>query len=135
MGLEAAFTQTTHAIRVSVLPIYLQNQSDVCENLFVWAYHVCIENQGAQTFQLLSRYWKITDALGRIQEVRGDGVVGEQPILKPGDIFEYTSSVTLNLPSGVMVGSYQLQNPSGESIEVAIPLFSLDSPEILNTVH
>lgn len=135
MGFASTFSQTTHAIRVSVLPIYLQNQSNPCENLFVWAYHICIENKGTQTFQLLTRYWKITDALGRIQEVRGDGVVGEQPILRPGEIFEYTSSVSLNLPSGVMVGSYQMQNPSGESIEIAVPLFSLDSLEAQNTVH
>jgi ApaG protein len=135
MGLDAAFIQTTHAISVSVLPMYLQNQSRPNDNVFVWAYHICIENKGAQTFQLLSRYWKITDALGRTQEVRGGGVVGEQPILKPGDIFEYTSSVTLNLPSGVMAGSYHMKSPTGEFIDVAVPLFSLDSPETSVTIH
>lgn len=135
MGTEPAFSQTTHEIRVSVLPMYLQNQSDPRDNIFVWAYHICIENMGKETFQLLSRYWKITDAMGRIQEVRGGGVVGEQPVLQPGSNFEYTSSVTLSLPSGVMVGSYQMQSPSGETIEVDVPLFSLDSPEIQRTVH
>lgn len=135
MWIEPAFIQTTHAIRVSVLPMYLQNQSSPSENVYVWAYHISIENKGAQTFQLLSRYWKITDAMGRIQEVRGGGVVGEQPILKPGDVFEYTSSVRLNLPSGVMGGSYHMKSPTGESIEVAVPLFSLDSPEASKTIH
>jgi len=132
---DPTFTQTTHTIRVSVLPVYLQHQSNPCDNVFVWAYHICLENKGNQTFQLLSRYWKITDAYGRIQEVRGDGVIGEQPVLHPGETFEYTSSVTLNLPSGVMVGSYEMQSPTGETIEVAVPLFSLDSPEIQRTVH
>lgn len=131
----SAYTQTTHAICVSVLPIYLKNQSRPYDNVYVWAYNVCIENRGSQTFQLMSRYWKITDALGRMQEVRGGGVIGEQPILHPGENFEYTSSVTLTLPSGVMVGSYQMQSPSGESFEIPIPLFSLDSPHEYKTIH
>jgi ApaG protein len=130
------YTRTTHAICVSVLPIYLKTQSHPHDNVYVWAYSVCIENGGNQTFQLMSRHWKITDALGRVQEVRGGGVIGEQPILRPGEIFGYTSSVTLTLPSGVMVGSYQMQNTSsGESFEVPIPLFSLDSPHECKTIH
>ena len=132
---EPAYTQVTHAVHVSVLPIYLKNQSRPYDNVYVWAYHICIENKGDETFQLLSRYWKITDALGRIQEVRGSGVIGEQPILHPGKTFEYTSSVTLSLPSGVMVGSYQIQSLSGKNIDIAIPLFSLDSPHETRTVH
>lgn len=135
MGTAPAYTQTTHGISVSVVPMYLKNQSDPCENNFVWAYHICIENKGSQTLQLISRYWKITDAVGRAQEVRGDGVVGEQPILHPGGKFEYTSSVSLTLPSGVMVGTYKLQNVAGDSIEVSIPLFSLDAPQTSRTVH
>jgi ApaG protein len=132
---EPIYTQITHAIHVSVLPIYLKNQSRPYDNVHVWAYHVCIENKGKETFQLLSRYWKITDALGRVQEVRGSGVTGEQPTLPPGETFEYTSSVTLSLPSGVMVGRYQMQSLSGENIDVAIPLFSLDSPHETRTIH
>lgn len=135
MGSEPTFTQTTNAVRVSVLPVYLQNQSNPSDNIFVWAYHICIENKGTQTFQLLSRYWKITDALGRIQEVRGRGVIGEQPVIPPGTNFEYTSSVTLSFPSGVMVGSYQMQSTEGENFEVAVPLFSLDSPHAAKTIH
>lgn len=135
MGTAPAYTQTTHEICVSVVPMYLKNQSNPGKNTFVWAYHISIENKGKQTFQLISRYWKITDALGRIQEVRGGGVIGEQPILHPGTHFAYTSSVTLTLPSGFMIGSYQMQSLAGENIEVAIPLFSLDSPHTLKTIH
>ncbi|MBM3633103.1 MAG: Co2+/Mg2+ efflux protein ApaG [Alphaproteobacteria bacterium] len=135
MTSDSTFTQTTNTIRVSVLPVYLQNQSNPPNNLFVWAYHICIENKGCETFQLLSRYWKITDAHGKIQEVQGTGVVGEQPVLHPGETFEYTSSVSLTLPSGVMGGCYEMQSPRGETIEVVIPLFSLDSPEAQRTVH
>lgn len=134
-GAEPAYTQITQAIHVSVLPIYLKNQSRPSDNVYVWAYHICIENKGDEVFQLISRYWKITDALGRVQEVRGSGVIGEQPIIHPGDNFEYTSSVTLSLPSGVMVGSYQMQSLAGENIDVAVPLFSLDSPHETRTVH
>lgn len=129
------FTLITHSVKVSVLPTYLPHQSSPTNNLYVWAYHIVIENQGAQTVQLLSRYWRITDALGRVQEVRGGGVVGEQPTLHPGTKFEYTSCVTLPLPSGVMTGSYFLKNPSDEAIEIKIPLFSLDSPAALRTLH
>ncbi|MBM3468537.1 MAG: Co2+/Mg2+ efflux protein ApaG [Alphaproteobacteria bacterium] len=135
MGSEPTYTQTTHAVSVSVLPIYLKNQSRPVDNVFVWAYNICIENKGSHAFQLISRYWKITDALGRIQEVRGGGVIGEQPILRPGENFEYTSSVTLTLPSGIMVGSYKMQIDGGESFDVAIPLFSLDSPHEVRTIH
>ena len=134
-GPEPLYTQVTHAIHVSVLPIYLKNQSRPHDNVHVWAYHICIENKSSQAFQLLSRYWKITDALGRIQEVRGTGVIGEQPTLRPGETFEYTSSVTLSLPSGVMVGNYQMQTLDGENINVDTPLFSLDSPHETRTVH
>lgn len=135
MGNSSTYTQTTHAIQVSVLPMYLKNQSKPSENIFVWAYHISIENRGSQTYQLLTRYWKITDAMGRIQEVRGKGVIGEQPILQPGSNFEYTSSVSLNLPSGIMAGSYQMQSPDGDNINVQIPLFSLDAPDAIKTFH
>jgi ApaG protein len=133
--LEPTYTQVTHTIHVSVLPTYLKNQSLPYDNVYVWAYHICIENKGNETLQLLSRYWKITDALGRIQEIRGAGVIGEQPILHPGETFEYTSSVTLSLPSGVMIGCYQMQSLGGENIDIAVPLFSLDSPHETRTIH
>jgi ApaG protein len=89
---------------------------------------VRIENGGAETVQLRNRYWRITDSLGRVQEVRGAGVVGEQPVLKPGESYEYTSGTPLQTPSGIMVGSYQMETPAGERFEVDVPAFSLDSP-------
>jgi ApaG protein len=89
---------------------------------------VRIDNGGAETVQLRNRYWRITDSLGRIQEVRGPGVVGEQPILHPGESFEYTSGTPLKTPSGIMVGTYQMEAQGGERFDIAIPAFSLDSP-------
>ena len=122
------YSQTTHAIRVTVKPFYLEDQSSPAENHYVWAYHVRIENTGTERVQLRTRHWRITDALGRIQEVRGPGVVGEQPILAPGESFEYTSGTPLPTPSGIMVGTYQMEGPDGGMFDVRIPAFSLDSP-------
>lgn len=122
------YQKTTRQISVSVQPIFLDEQSSPDENYFVWAYNVRIENKGEETVQLRSRYWRITDARGRVQEVRGPGVVGEQPVLGPGDSFEYTSASPLPTPSGFMVGTYQMVSGGGESFDVAIPAFSLDSP-------
>jgi len=122
------YTETTRSIQVTVQPIYLEDQSAPDEQRFVWAYRVRIENRGGETVQLRTRHWKITDALGRIQEVRGAGVVGEQPVLEPGGSFEYTSGTPLPTPSGFMVGSYEMETSSGERFAVAVPAFSLDSP-------
>lgn len=122
------YSETTHSIRVTVKPVYLEDQSSPGENHYVWAYHVRIENLGSDTVQLRNRYWRITDSFGRVQEVRGAGVVGEQPVLKPGESFEYTSGTPLHTPSGIMVGSYQMETSSGERLDVAVPAFSLDSP-------
>jgi len=122
------YSETTHGIRITVRPNYLDDQSSPDENHFVWAYHVRIENQGPVTVQLKSRHWKITDAMGRLQEVQGPGVVGEQPVLQPGESFEYTSGTPLSTPSGIMAGSYQMQGPDGQVFDVTIPAFSLDSP-------
>ena len=122
------YRKTTRAIAVTVKPMYLEDQSSPAENYFVWAYHVRIENLGAETVQLKSRYWNITDAKGRVQEVRGDGVVGEQPVLGPGETFEYTSGTPLATPSGIMVGFYHMETNLGENFDAEIPAFSLDSP-------
>ena len=122
------YSETTESIRVTVKPIYLEEQSSPGENHFVWAYQVLIENTGQGTVRLLSRHWKITDSLGRVQEVRGAGVVGEQPQLEPGGSFEYTSGTPLPTPSGIMVGSYEMENADGGRFSVAVPAFSLDSP-------
>jgi ApaG protein len=122
------YSETTRSIIVSVEPFYLEDQSSPAENHYVWAYHVKIENRGAETVQLRRRYWRITDNRGRVQEVRGPGVVGEQPVLGPGESFEYTSGTPLPTPSGIMVGSYEMETKGGESFSVGIPAFSLDSP-------
>jgi len=122
------YSRTTHDIRVTVQPVYLDEQSSPEDGQYVWAYQVRIENLGRSTVRLRNRYWSITDAHGRTQEVRGPGVVGEQPLLRPGDSFEYTSGCPLPTPSGVMVGSYEMEAENGERVEVAIPAFSLDSP-------
>jgi ApaG protein len=122
------YTQKTKNISVTVTPIYLEDQSEPAEDHYVWAYQVRIENDGVETVQLRSRHWRITDANGLVQEVRGAGVVGEQPVLEPGEAFEYTSGTPLNAPSGIMVGSYEMQTDDGDMIEVDIPAFSLDSP-------
>ncbi|HEX4111465.1 MAG TPA: Co2+/Mg2+ efflux protein ApaG [Stellaceae bacterium] len=123
-----SYSETTRSITVTVEPTYLEDQSSPAEDRYVWAYHVRIENGGGETVQLRRRHWRITDGMGRTQEVRGPGVVGEQPVLGPGQAFEYTSGTPLNTPSGIMVGSYEMETRQGESFEIAIPAFSLDSP-------
>jgi ApaG protein len=126
--IRVMYQETTRSITVTVEPLYLEDQSAPDENHFVWAYRVRIENQGGDTVQLKRRHWRITDAFGHIQEVEGSGVVGEQPVLKPGEAFEYTSGTPLPTPSGIMVGSYQMSNERGELFDIGIPAFSLDSP-------
>lgn len=125
----------TQGIRVAVEPVYLADQSEPALNRYVWAYRVVISNQGGRTVQLRSRYWRITDAAGRVQEVRGEGVVGKQPVLAPGESFEYSSGAPLPTPSGFMGGAYQMQTGEGEQFDVEIPTFSLDSPHYPLTVN
>lgn len=122
------YSSTTKSITVTVKPVFLEDQSEPEKGHYVWAYTVRIENRGDGTIQLKTRHWRVTDALGRTQEVRGKGVVGEQPILSPGDTFEYTSGTPLDTPSGIMVGSYQMATDEGDLFDVDIPAFSLDSP-------
>ncbi|HWB48738.1 MAG TPA: Co2+/Mg2+ efflux protein ApaG [Stellaceae bacterium] len=122
------YSETTRSIKVTVRPFYLEQHSDPANSHHVWAYHVRIENEGAETVQLRNRHWRITDELGRLQEVRGPGVVGEQPVLSPGQSFEYTSSCPLTTPSGFMVGDYEMETPAGERFLIRVPAFSLDRP-------
>ena len=129
------YSKTTRSVTVTVRPEYLEDQSKPEENHYVWAYHIRIENQGQDTVQLLTRYWRIVDSTGRAQEVRGAGVVGEQPVLKPGESFEYSSGTPLATPSGFMGGTYQMKTEAGQAFDVAIPAFSLDSPHIRQSVH
>ncbi len=122
------YEAVTDGIAISVEPHFLEDQSDPDGSRFVWAYHVRIENRGDRVVQLMTRHWRITDANGRTQEVRGPGVVGEQPVLKPGESFEYTSGAPLSTPTGFMAGSYGMVDEAGGDFDVAIPAFSLDSP-------
>lgn len=129
------YSTTTHNITVSVETAYLDQESAPDKNIYVWAYTVRIENKGTDTLQLRTRHWKITDAYGRVQEVQGPGVVGEQPVLKPGDLFEYTSGTPLSTPSGIMAGIYAMQTSTGDMVDVEIPPFSLDAPGNRPVVH
>ena len=124
----APYVATTREIAVNVEPAYLETRSSPHSSQYFWAYRVIIENQGRETVQLLTRHWMITNALGELTEVKGPGVVGEQPVLKPGESFEYTSGVPLNTPSGMMGGAYQMETESGERFDIEIPTFSLDRP-------
>jgi ApaG protein len=133
---RADYSRTTRDVHVSVRSFFLADQSQPDENHFVWAYRVKIDNQGPEPIQLLRRTWQITDARGRTQHVHGAGVMGEQPLLEPGESFEYTSGTPLDTPSGFMVGAYHMLIPSsGENFDVAIPAFSLDSPHQSGRVH
>lgn len=122
------YTKTTRLIKVTVLPAYLPEQSLPSEHHFVWAYTIHISNLGSETVQLKQRYWHITDAQGGVQEVRGPGVIGEQPVLRPGESFQYTSGVVLTTSSGIMTGHYEMETIGGEPFPIEIPTFSLDSP-------
>lgn len=129
------YSETTRAVRIEVEPFYVAEQSDPDIKRWVFGYRVRIENRGQEPVKLLTRYWRITDALGRMHEVRGDGVVGEQPRLDPGESFQYTSGTPLATPSGIMGGSYQMVTDRGEHFDVRIPTFSLDAPGVRRAVN
>lgn len=129
------YERTTRGIRVTVRPSYLDKQSDPSDGRFVWSYTVRIENGSGDAVRLRTRYWRITDALGQTEEVRGVGVVGEQPVIRPGEGFEYTSGAPLPTPSGLMVGRYGMETSGGEKFDVDIPAFSLDSPFERRQLH
>ena len=122
------YRAVTRQIEVTVEPNYLPERSSVDRGHYFWSYTIVITNTGAETVQLRTRHWIITDATGRKEEVRGEGVVGEQPVLAPGERFEYTSGVPLATASGFMSGRYQMVSETGERFEIEVPTFSLDSP-------
>jgi ApaG protein len=128
MADRTPYTAITRGIAVSVEPTYLEANSSPGNSQYFWAYRVTIENQGRETVQLLNRHWMITNARGELTEVKGPGVVGEQPVLQPGESFEYTSGAPLDTPSGMMGGAYQMESESGERFDIEIPTFSLDRP-------
>ena len=129
------YNSSTRSISVTVEPYYLEEQSTPELSHYVWAYKVVIHNKGKEIVQVKSRYWRITDSNGKIQEIEGDGVVGEQPILNPGEKFEYTSGTPLSTPSGFMEGHYEMETKSGNKFDASIPLFSLDSPYTSNKLN
>jgi ApaG protein len=129
------YEAVTRGIRVSVTPSYMEEESTPEENYFFWAYTVLIANESDETVQLRSRVWRITDARGNTEEVRGPGVVGQTPVIPPGESFSYTSGCPLRTPQGIMVGSYQMADARGELFNVAIPAFSLDSPFAARKMH
>lgn len=122
------YSATTHGMTVTAKPVYLADQSKPENNHFVWAYQIRIHNERPEAVQILSRSWTITDAYGATQEVRGPGVVGEQPVLKPGESYEYASGTPLRTPSGFMRGRYEIRGEAGDLFWIDIPAFSLDSP-------
>lgn len=122
------YERRTRNVVVRVEPEFLPEQSSPADDRFIWAYTVEIENQSSENMQVVERFWQITDSTGQVQEIRGEGVVGEKPNLKPGEIFRYTSGAPLTAPSGVMLGTYQMETPDGQRFDVDIPAFSLDSP-------
>lgn len=123
-----AYEAETEGVIVRVRPDFLEAESSPEESRYIWAYHVEIENRSERTLQLMTRYWRITDREGRVQEVNGAGVVGQTPVLRPGTRFEYASGCPLNAPSGMMQGTYTLEDEAGGTLAVRIPLFALDSP-------
>lgn len=129
------YRATTRGVQVTVTPRFAPERSDPDRSQYFWAYTIEIINLGIDTVQLRSRHWIITDALGRMQEVRGAGVVGEQPVLPPGGHFEYTSGVPLQTSTGIMEGTYQLVTQTGETFEAAVPAFSLDMPGESRTLN
>lgn len=129
------YSATTRSIQVTVTPEYSSDRSAPDEGEYFWAYTIEILNLGEETVQLVSRHWKIVDANGRTEEVRGPGVVGEQPVLHHGERFAYTSGVPLKTPSGVMSGTYQMVTEDGDEFEAQVPAFSLDAPSVKRVVH
>jgi ApaG protein len=129
------YRAVTRKIEVTVTPRFLSDRSSPANNYFFWAYTIDIANLGGETVQLKTRHWRITDATGKLQEVRGPGVVGEEPVLKPGESYEYTSGVPLPTPSGFMVGTYGMITDKGEHFDIDVPAFSLDCSYAERTIN
>jgi len=129
------YRAVTRQIEVTVEPNFLPERSSAEQCKYFWKYTIVITNSSEETVQLRERYWIITDASGHQQHIRGEGVVGEQPVLAPGERFEYTSGVPLSTASGFMAGRYQMVSESGERFEIEVPTFSLDSPDIKRVLN
>lgn len=122
------YTEITGDVHVTIWPEFINNKSSVIDELFIWAYHVRIDNKSPESLQLINRYWKIIDEKGTVQEVNGEGVIGEQPTIPANGSYQYSSGVHLRYPSGIMMGHYQMKKSDGSLFNVIIPTFSLDIP-------
>lgn len=122
------YKQISNSIEISVTPEYLDGQSIPEEYYYVWAYHITIQNLGLRPVTLKSRYWEIVDSNGKKQVVEGEGVIGKQPTIKPGERFSYSSGTPLNSTSGIMKGNYKMLSDDGQEFLAKIPSFSLDLP-------
>ncbi|MCB1490376.1 MAG: Co2+/Mg2+ efflux protein ApaG [Rhodobiaceae bacterium] len=125
----------THGVQVTVNTLFMEEESDPDQSYFFWAYTIEILNLGTDTVQLMGRHWEIVADDGQAQVVDGEGVVGEQPVLEPGEAFEYTSGAPLPTASGMMRGHYLMETRNGEGIQVEVPAFSLDSPYSKRTLN
>ena len=126
------YRAVTRQIEVTVEPNFLPERSSPDRQQYFWSYTIVITNSGKETVQLRTRHWIITDATGRKQEVRGEGVVGAQPVLRPGESFEYTSWCVIATPTGTMQGSYQMVTRDGDRFDAEIAPFALTQPQLLN---
>lgn len=133
--LGSPYVSITNGIQITVRPEFIDSQFSAIGNLFVWIYHVRIDNRSLETIKLINRYWKIIDEKGIIQEVNGEGVVGDQPVILSNNSFQYESGVHLRHPSGIMTGHYQMQKDNGELFNVKIPTFSLDIPNTKSVIN
>lgn len=124
----ASYKATTSKVEIQVMVMFLEDESSEDENQYLWAYIIKIKNKNDERVHLKRRFWRIIDKLGNAQEISGEGVVGEQPIIEPGETFEYSSAVPLTTPSGLMGGYYEMERKGGATFQVTIPTFSLDSP-------
>jgi ApaG protein len=129
------YSAVTHDIKVTVNPEYSPARSEPSEGRYFWLYTIEIENLGGVAVQLTHRHWRITDGFGQIEEVRGPGVVGEQPVIEPRRAYRYTSGCPLTTPSGIMAGEYRMIDANGRSFDIEIPAFSLDSPFAQRSVN
>ena len=129
------YEEITNAIKVIVIPAYNYELSSPESYFFVWNYNITIENDGDEKVQLLSRFWQIISSDGKIKEVQGEGVVGQQPFLEPGEKFHYTSAADLATPTGIMRGKYKMISAKGAIFEINIPAFSLDKPGKNKILH
>jgi len=128
------FSRRSHRVEIKVIPFYLEDESAPMDQKYVWAYHVQIYNNRPKAVKLLKRVWNITDGMGVTREVRGEGVTGEQPIIEPDSVFEYTSAVPLTTPTGFMAGFYEMVDIDGHDFSAKVPTFSLDSPHVPSTL-